>query len=772
MIITSKRVWQTVIVLIIGALLCLIFNPLPTPKGVAALHTAQSLQIFDRHGRVLRQTLSAQGGKRDFVKLADVSPQFITVLLTSEDRRFYFHPGVDVWAILRAGFGNFKSGKITSGASTITMQLARVIFNQKRGLTAKLKEALYALYLETALDKHELLEAYINNLPFGHEVYGVGEAAKTYFRKRPQDLSFAESAILTALIRSPSKFDIYQMDDELHRIKNQILTACEIYCDGDALLIKSAATEKVVVYAPQNKFLAPHFTDQIIQNGKTGKVITSLDLELQEKLEDIIAKQLDGLKTLRVSQAAGVVIDNGSGEILAYVGSKNYWDDTWQGMIDGATQMRQPGSALKPFTYGRALDVGIAPNHILPDVPVTYASEIGDYSPENYDKKFRGPVLLRNALANSLNVPAVELLKEIGVTELYLTLKNMEFFGLTEKPDFYGLGLTLGNAPVSLLELTRAYSIFARDGNFCELTFDKTDKLCVKKNVLSKRSAAIIRDFLSDKAARSLVFGPDNALSFDFPVMVKTGTSQGYKDNWTVAVTPQYTVGVWAGNFTGESMRGVSGVTGAAPIVHDVVEALYEKTPWRSFDDKTKPAKYRVCSLSGKTPTRFCRHTTDEFVERVDETACPMHELVSLDRRNQLLAGPSCGIFAIQKPVLNLPQAFREWQVLFSSDTLKPLLASPLCNAGGPSQANSVAINGFQIITPRDDAVYKIDRFRPSSAQYLSLVTTHPDVDFMIELDDRNLTNSEAQKIPLHVGSHRLKVSGSGFADEVSFVVR
>ncbi len=768
----NKHFWQIIFVFVTTALLCLIFNPLPTPRGVATLNTAQSLQIFDRRGRILRQTLSAQGGKRDFVKLADVSPQFIAVLLTSEDRRFYFHPGLDLGAILRASVGNFKSGKITSGASTITMQLARMIFHENRGLGAKFKEALYALYLETALDKHQLLETYINNLPFGHEVYGVGEAAKTYFRKRPQDLSFAESAILTALIRSPSKFDIYKMDGELLRIKNQILAACEIYCDGDVDLIKSAATEKVIVYPPQNKFLASHFTDRIIQEGKIGKVTTSLDLELQEKLEVIIEKQLDELKNRHVSQAAGLIIDNNSGEILAYVGSKNYWDDAWQGMIDGVTQMRQPGSALKPFTYGRALDVGVAPNYVLPDVPVTYASEIGDYTPENYDKKFRGPVLLRTALANSLNVPAVELLKEIGVGELYHTLKILSFSGLTEKPDFYGLGLTLGNAPVSLLELTRAYSIFARDGNFCELTFEKTDKPCTRKNILSKRATAIIRDFLSDKAARTLVFGPDNALSFDFPVMVKTGTSQGYKDNWTVAVTPHYTVGVWAGNFTGEAMHGVSGVTGAAPIVHDVVAALYEKTPWKNFDDKSKPLKQRVCSLSGKTPTRFCRHTTDEFVDVISDAPCPVHKFVTLDRRNHLLAGPSCAAFAVQRPVLDLPPVFREWQVLFKPATLLPSARSPLCPDVTVTAAQNVGANFFKILTPRHNTVYKIDRFRPSDAQYLSLVTTHPGVDFKIELDDQNLTNAEAQKIPLKVGAHRLKVSGSDFKDEVSFVVR
>lgn len=708
-------------------------NPLPVPQTIKGLEQGNSLRILDRNGHLLRETLSTQGGRRLSVSLRDVAPSFTRLLVTTEDQRFRYHCGVDPISLARALLQNVRSGHVVSGGSTLTMQTVRLALPGKRTLTKKVSEIFLALYLEMSLSKDEILSLYINNMPLGLALYGIAPTSRAYFKKSPKDLSLAESAYLIGIVRAPSRYHPYKNPKAVLLLKNKILAHyAQVFPQEDERVARSIQ-ETIVVYPSEHRFLAPHFTDFIIKQAgqRQGRITTTLDVALNEKIETIVDEQLSLLKDRQVTAASVLVVSNQTGEILGYVGSANYWDQQTLGMNDGVQQFRQPGSALKPFTYAKALDVGFLPTHLLADVPTTYPSPIGDYIPENYDRKFRGPVLMREALANSLNVPAVQLVNEMGVEALYQTLKDARFSRLTEDPAHYGLGLTLGNVEVSLFELVRGYLTFVHQGRFKNLNYEmaKDAQETTPTKLFSPKAASIIRDFLSDPNARATAFGSDGPLNFDYPVMIKTGTSQGYRDNWTVAVTPAYTVGVWAGNFNNEPMQDVSGVAGAAPIAHALVDYLYQKHPWTSWKEPPQQKKMRVCSLSGKKPTKHCARTRWEFVDDEEKiSACDFH---------------------LAEHTLKLPEKFIAWQLNTVPETL-PSVAdqiSPGSNTGA-----------LKIISPQEGAVYRIDTQRPRESQYLSLKTTPTSQPYTILLDGEKLTHDEARHIDLVPGEHHLSL--------------
>lgn len=767
--------------LFLSLLFCFWLNPFPEPSLLKRMRDRQSVKIFDRNGVLLREILPREGGRRRPVGLSDVSEELIALLIATEDRRFYYHPGVDPLAVLRATGQCFGEKRVVSGASTITMQLSRMALHRPRTLFGKIMEAGLAVFAEMALSKNQILERYLNHLPFGNELYGIAEASHTYFRKSPKDLSLSEAAYLLAIIRAPSAYNPYKAHETLIVLREAILRRYALKNTAQAQKIEHSLREGVVVYPLERRFKAPHFTDDVMSRlrgggnssarGKRNNTVikTTLDLELNEKIEEIMRTQLAPLAEKNVHQAAVVVLDNKTGEVLGYVGSADYWDERRQGMNDGVRQFRQPGSALKPFTYACALDLGISPAHVLADVPVVYPAAIGDYAPENYDRKYRGPLLMRQALAGSLNMPAVALLREIGVTELYATLKKLGFSRLTEPPDYYGLGLTLGNVEVSLLELARAYLVFGRD------EMHERDE----SRPYSRRAITIIRDFLSDPQARMPVFGGNTPLDFDYPVMIKTGTSQQFRDNWTVAVTPAHTVAVWVGNFNGDSMHSVSGVTGAAPIAHVVVDFLHERTRWLAWPEDVELPKVRVCALSGKAPGPHCRRTRLEFeAGHMVSQPCDMHVRLKIDVRSGLLARDSCPRSVVQqRDFLRLPLQFSGWQQDTLPHTTPPRIYSPLCpvTAVNDTKTDVGTEDGFAILTPRPNAVYKIDPYRPLASQYLSLKTTHPQTPFQVFLDGKKISVKKAAQIQLMPGRHEVRLvasEGGHILDDAVFFVK
>lgn len=775
-------VWQKISIILVLALgLAFVLNPAPIPLSIQNLQSDQSLAVYDRDHSLLRKTLSRQGGRRRFSELSEVSGPFLDLLIHTEDSRFWFHPGVDPLALARAALLWWQNEKIISGGSTITMQLVRLSDPKPRRISVKVIEIVKAIYLEMALSKRQILKTYINHIPFSNQIYGVSEAAEVYFNKLPQDLSLAESAYLLGVIRAPTLYNPYKNHLALQKLKKRILKNYFLQSHVSEFSQKQAYLEKIDIQPLRRKFEAPHFTDFVLENLKQTprKIISSLNQRWNQDIQLMVQDQLDHLSDKNVHQASVLVIKNETGEILSYVGSVNYWDDEFQGMIDGVRQFRQPGSALKPFTFARALDVGVSPNHVLADVNRVFSSNVGDYIPENYDRKYRGPVLLRSALANSLNIPAIQILQKMGVVELYQVLQKLNFSQLREMPGHYGLGLTLGNVEVSLLELVRAYSIFARDGQFCELTFlkQKNDFKCTSnkkiKKTFSAKAIHIIRDFLSDPLARRSSFGDSGPLSYEFPVMVKTGTSQNYRDNWTVAVTPEYTVGVWVGNFNGEAMQGVSGVSGAGPLSHKIVSFLYRQRPWRTWNDSSSFKKEKVCSLSGKRPSMHCTHTKMEYVFG-DLKACDFHKRLLVDKRNGLLANASCDQRYIQShDVLNLPEEFIEWQMTYDPLSLGPTAISPLCSE--KKVPTHLRKRKVKILSPQRGAIYKIDYHRPKESQFLSLKVTPGLKPFWVELDGQILDMASSQKIALVPGKHELKLLSKDdqtVIDQISYRVR
>ena len=537
----------------------------------------EAAEFLDREGRPLRLVPSLEKGN---LLLEQIPSVVQAAVLAAEDRRFLMHQGVDIFRVIRAAYDNVRSGRIVSGASTITQQLVKIATLRspgfvRRGWAVKMYEAAAARQLERRWPKQRILLEYLNRIDLGHMTRGVGAASSYYFGKDAAALSEAEAALLAGIAQAPSRLDPLR---RFQTARNRQLTVLKRMHEFGWLELDryERAVAQPLRFEGSRPFYAPHFVDLLRKNSGTplfGRVVTSLDLPLQSEIEQMVARHVRGLVEKRVSDAAVVVMANQTGEVRALVGSANYFAEG-AGQVNGAWALRSPGSALKPFTYLLALESGVSAGRILADVPCSFETPDGPYQPENYSKVCSGPVPMRMALANSLNIPAVRLLNELGGSRpLVERLQAWGLSTLTRPSGFYGLGLTIGNAEVRLLELTNAYAALARLGEYAPFVMLRNDKPLPNGN---SNAAWIIADMLSDNTARSTSFGFYSALRFDFPVACKTGTSTSFRDNWCFAYTPEFTVGVWAGNFDGQPMREVSGVTGAGPLAHDVMEYLHK----------------------------------------------------------------------------------------------------------------------------------------------------------------------------------------------------
>jgi penicillin-binding protein 1C len=590
----------------------------PLPAGLTAPPRVSSLVIEDRQGMVLRSTRTADGSRARWLPLGEMDPQLIQAFVALEDRRFYSHGGVDLRAAIRALTQNLTGGRVVSGASTIPMQLARLIRPSGHTLVAKMTQALWALRLERHLGKQEILEQYLNRVPLGQGAVGVPAAADLYFDASAARLSLGQAALLAGLASAPSADNPFVAPDRSRERRATALRRMAALGYVTAQDAARAAAEPVAVPRVRTPFLAPHFTTRVLQaaedSGLTlaGTWRTSLDLRLQTALEAEVRHTVSLLRDRGVRQAAAVVLDNRSGGILAWVGSPDFWADS-SGQVDMVVSPRQPGSALKPFLYGLAFDRGLSPASVLQDVPRTYQTTTGPYQPRNYDRRFHGPVRAREALASSYNVPAIALADRLGAGTLLQLLHEAGFETLRRTAEYYGLGLALGNGDVTLLELANAYRALAREGEWRPWTWGagapgQAGTSSVGRHVVSRGAAALVLDILSDPLARAPGFGLDTPFDFPFPVAVKTGTSHHFTDNWAVGVTGGFTVAVWAGNFSGRPMRQVSGVTGAGPLLHRAVLDVA-----RHYDPGALPSpaevgavRVVVCRLSGLRATLRC----------------------------------------------------------------------------------------------------------------------------------------------------------------------
>lgn len=569
---------------------------LPLPEGLVREDSfAPGATYADREGRPLRRLLAGGELRIDApVTLDEVPRHLVDATLAAEDSRFRSHGGIDFLGLARAVRDALLHREFVSGASTVTQQLVKISSPPRaRDLRAKVVEMAYARKLELTWDKDAILAAYLNRLPYGNQLTGCRAAARGYFDKPIGDLSLAESAFLAALPNKPTRFNPYRNFDGARQRQLWILGRLREEGWITAAEHAAAAGEPLRLAAggPAGEFEAPHFIELVRRReAETGRVAesTTLDLSLQRFVEGAIDQQLTALDAQighRLStQAAVVVIENATGEVVALAGSRGFHDSAG-GQNNGAWTPRSPGSALKPFTYLLALERGLGPGAVFADVPVEYPTPTGAYRPVNYDRRFRGPVTMRHALANSLNVPAIRALDGIGGTaRLHEALtKQLGFTGLDPNPATYGLGLTLGTAEVRLLELTNAYACLARLGIAApfRLTREKGMEpgLIGGETLFDRDACWLVADMLSDNLARAAEFGLHSPLRFPFRVAAKTGTSTDYRDNWTLGFTPAHTVGVWVGHFGNQPLQNVSGVSGAGPIFHAVVNELNRRRP-------------------------------------------------------------------------------------------------------------------------------------------------------------------------------------------------
>ena len=666
----------------------------PLPPSLTAPPRAASLTIEDRHGLPLRTTRAPDGSRTRWLALSEVDPQLIQAFVALEDRRFYAHHGVDLRAVARALAQDVGGGRVVSGASTITMQLARLLRPAERGIAGKLSQALWALRLERHLTKQQILEQYLNRVPLGQGTIGVDAAAALYLGAGATRLSPGQAALLAGLASAPAGDNPFIAPDRARARRAVALRRMRELGYVTAEDAARAQTEPVVAAAGRAAFLAPHFTSRVLQWAEDSGVAlagtwrTSLDLALQTELEAEVRHTVALLRDRGVRQAAAVALDNRTGDVLAWVGSPDFWADT-SGQVDMVVSPRQPGSALKPFLYALAFDRGLSAASVLADVQHTYQTATGPYQPRNYDRRFHGPVRAREALASSYNVPAIELTDRLGTGSLLGVLHRAGFESLAHAADYYGLGLALGNGDVTLLELANAFRALAEEGEWSPVRWGvRTDAGAgapASRRVVSPGAAALVLDILRDPVARVPGFGLDTPFDFAFPVAVKTGTSHHFTDNWAVGVTGGFTVAVWVGNFSGRPMRQVSGVTGAGPLLHRAildVARRYAPGALRS------PAAYgaarlAVCRLSGLRATRSCPGLEEWVLPGTEPRAeCDWHR-------------PDGGI---------------AWPAEYAAWVAEQGLSRPADAPGGGAGTAALAAvdSGFRIVSPLDGDRYAV----------------------------------------------------------------
>jgi penicillin-binding protein 1C len=592
----------------------------PTPREVKAAWRPSDTTLLDRHGEVIATVRADMSGRRlAWVALDDISPTLGRAVLQAEDQRFMEHGGIDFQAIGKAAWDNLFSGahQRTRGASTITMQLAGLLDPKLapraagRTWARKWDQALAARELEAGWNKRQILEAYLNLASYRGELQGIGAASRGLFGKAPSGLDAGEAAILASLLRAPTAppRTVAKRACALARELDARADCAAIEWEVDAAFARTAPPAAAPVAA------ATGVTPQLVRRlgGAPGSVVRStLDAGLQRFTAAALRRRLAELAERNVGDGAAIVIDNASGDVLAYVANGG------AGEVDGVTSLRQAGSTLKPFLYELALERGqLTAASLLDDTPVDIPTVGGLYVPQNYDHQYRDAASVRTSLAGSLNVPAVRTLMLAGLERFHERLRLLGITSLTEAPEFYGWSLALGSGDVSLLELANAYRTLANGGLQDGVAFVPRAQ-SGRRRVLDARASFIVADILSDRAARSTTFGLSNELATGFWSAVKTGTSKDMRDNWCVGFSDRYTVGVWVGNFDGRSMWDVSGVSGAAPVWRDVMDYLHRDHPGRPPAAPPGVVRQTVRFVPAVEPERsewFVRGTEVSLVE-------------------------------------------------------------------------------------------------------------------------------------------------------------
>jgi penicillin-binding protein 1C len=604
----------TVVILFLIAWVALRLVPIP---ATLLRPPVQSIALVDRNGVPLRERRVEERFSRELTR-SQIPPHVIAAVLAAEDKRFFSHHGIDLFATGRAFVEGVRHGRFDSGASTITQQLIKIAERRPRTFRTKMIESVVALRLEQSWTKDQILVAYLNRIDFGNLNVGLAAAADYYFGKPVTDLSDAEAGFLAGLPKNPRTLNPHVALAAARTRQNTVLHRMRENRAVDASHYQSAMAEPLRLRPPRRLFRAPHFVDLVLQQPDlAGRPVlkTTLDLQLNDQVGQLMGERLAQLREQNVRNAAAVVIDNTTGDVLALVGSENYFAPG-AGQVNGAWAKRSAGSTLKPFTYLLAFERGETPASVVADVRTSFPTENGFYRPENYNRRCHGPVRYRTALASSLNIPAVKvLLAAGGPAPLHERLRLCGLTTLDRPAETYGLGLTLGNCEGRLLEIANAYAALARLGEFRPWRVI-ADTPTASRRVSRPAFIWQIADILSDNGARTLSFGMNSALRFPYPLACKTGTSTDFRDNWTIGFTPEFTVGVWVGNFDGTPMREVSGVTGAGPIFHAIFDHLHASRGTSWYQTPPEIVERSIHPLTGKLLVKNdSRGTIEKFVK-------------------------------------------------------------------------------------------------------------------------------------------------------------
>ncbi|MEM7297322.1 MAG: penicillin-binding protein 1C, partial [Bacteroidota bacterium] len=574
-----------------------------------------SVLVLDDQEDILHAYLSDDDKWRLYLEEEEITEEMESAILFKEDQYFYRHPGVNPISIIRAFIQNVSSGKRKSGASTITMQLARLLNPKERTYGNKLIEMFNALQLERRYSKKEILRLYLNLLPYGGNIEGIKSASHIYFGKDPDLLSLSQVAGLVVIPNRPSSLSINKDDEPINEAKNQWLKRFKLGNVFEHRLIDIALIEKI---EPKRRNLprnAPHLSRRLLNETDQHIIQTHIWLEKQKQVEELARSHIDRLKYLNVTNAAVIVVENSTGKIISYAGSANFYSEEDAGQVDGIQAIRSPGSTLKPLLYALHYDKGtLTPKRRLTDVRMNF----GGYEPENFDNTFNGWISSEEALQRSLNVPAVYLLNGYGIPEFIQTLTKLDFSSVERSKNKLGLSMILGGCGATLEELAGLYVSFANAGQHTKLSyFVNGDSISSEKEIISEQAAYILTENLTE------VTRPDFPDSWkDNPnrpkIAWKTGTSFGRRDAWSIGYNKEYTVGVWAGNFSGEGAPELSGVGVAAPLLFDVFNVISKVSTYDWYSRPKGVDRRWVCDETGHSPNTFCRNlVVDQAIKGV-----------------------------------------------------------------------------------------------------------------------------------------------------------
>lgn len=742
----SKKKITVIILIAVIFLTYFLLKFSPYPQFKKFLDRQYSTCFYDDTEELLQITSVGDGLRREWTDYKKIPENVRKYILESEDKRFFFHYGIDLAAVAKASVQNLKAKRTVRGASTITMQLVKIIEQNepqnksKNKFAKKLSDSINAIRLETRLTKKQILELYLNNVPFGCNCDGVTTAARTIFGKELSELTDVEICCLAVIPRRPSENNplinpqlCQKKAEQLYeRINNQKI---EIDCSH---IERFEYPYEMPHYI---QFLSKQLKDK---NGHLPPhVYLTANLELHNYAQEQALIALDRATDSRISNVSVLVIDNENNSVLVWLGNANWYDSEHSGQVDGVLVKNQPGSSMKPFLYALGLETKYKPTSIIADIPREFGNE-SVYIPANFNNRFNGPVRYRVALASSLNIPAVTILDEVGVSTYLELLQKMEFTSLEQTGESADLGLALGAGEVSLKELVPAFSVFTRDGKYIPLSFTAGSEKAQKKNIYDTDTARILCSFLSDTDARAKGFGYTQTFQTKYPSIFKTGTSNQYQSIIALGGTTKWTVGVWMGNFSGDTVIGKTGSSLPAEVAKNILDYLMAQVSFNEDINFAEPEHYElreICPVSGMAAGPYCEHKVFEYVKESENLeTCSWH------------------IFGSQENAVVYPSEYQQWY--------------RLADRNGVLNYND---RQLKIITPQNNSIFFYEESRKNKLAINLEVIGGAQNILEIEYDGayyKSVARPFTAKIPVEVGHHVVTVTCGNEVQTLEYQVK